>query len=106
MRHLEAALERSPGGYTLEDVIHAAQTGEVRLWPGHKSMAATETSKVFHVWLAGGDMGELLEMLKAAEAEHKARGFDLVTVSNARKGWERVLAPLGYEKRVMLVKEL
>lgn len=106
MQHLQAALNRSPGEYTLEDVIHAARTGEVRLWPGHRCGAATEESRALHVWLAGGDMRELLSILAAAEAEHKARGFDLVTVSNARKGWARVLKPLGYERREMLVKEL
>jgi len=104
--YLQAALDRSPGNYTIEDVKRMIRSNDVRLWPNHKSAAVTEEVKAFNIWLAGGDMGELFEMLDAAEAEHRARGFDQVTISEARKGWKRVLKARGYVERVVLVKEL
>ena len=106
MEHLAAALKRSPGDYTIDDVKRLIRANDVRLWPNHNSAAVTEEIKAFNIWLAGGDMGELFDMLDAAEAEHKARGFDQVTISEARKGWKRVLKARGYVERVVLVKEL
>lgn len=106
MEHLAAALKRSPGDYTIDDVKTMIRANNVRLWPNHNSAAVTEEVKAFNIWLAGGDMGELFDMLDAAEAEHKARGFDQVTISEARKGWKRVLKARGYVERVVLVKEL
>ena len=106
IEHLQAALDRSPGNYTIEDVMRLAREHEVRLWPNHNSAAVTEEVKAFNIWLAGGDMDELFQMLDAAEAEHRARGFDQVTISEARKGWKRVLKERGYVERVVLVKEL
>lgn len=104
--HLEKALARSPGNYTIDDVREALVSENAKLWAGEKSVAITETARSFHVWLAGGDMAELMNMLVRAEKDHAEAGFDMVTISDARPGWERVLAPLGYKKRVMLVKEL
>jgi len=106
IEHLQAALDRSEGNYSIEDVLKEVRSGDVRLWPGYASGAATEEVKAFHIWLAAGDLSELLAMLMTAEEEHRARGFDLVTVSNARKGWARVLKKLGYVEKTMLVKEL
>ena len=106
IENLQAALDRSTGEYTIEDVMQGVQSGDVRLWMGRKSTAATETARIMHVWLAGGDMRELLEMLAGAEAEHRARGFDQITISDARSGWARVLKSHGYVERTVLVKEL
>lgn len=104
--HLQAALDRSPGDWTIEDVKRLIRSNEVRLWPNRNSAAVTEEVRAFNIWLAGGDMAELFQMLDAAEAEHKARGFDQITISEARKGWKRVLKARGYVERTVLVKEL
>lgn len=106
MQHIAAALERSPGCETVEDVADLINAGAVRLWPGARSAAVTETGRYFHVWLAGGDMAELLAMLDDAEKEHRERGFDMVTVMDARRGWARVLKSRGYVEKTILVKEL
>ena len=106
IENLQAALDRSPGDYAIEDVLNLIQSGEVRLWPAHNSAAVTETVKAMHVWLAGGKLKELLAMLEVAENEHRARGFDQITISDARSGWARVLKARGYVERTVLVKEL
>ncbi len=49
-------------------------------------------------------MTELLQMLEQAEAHAKAAGMNGVSVVDGRKGWDRVLAPLGYERQVVLYK--
>ena len=40
--YLQAALDRSPGDYTIEDVKKMIRANDVRLWPNHKSAAVTE----------------------------------------------------------------
>lgn len=103
---IQSALDRSPGGYTMDDVRDALRSGDARMWRGPGSAAITEESRVFHIWLAGGNIPGMLQMLDNAETIYRARGFDLVTVSDARPGWERVLKRHGYKRRDMLVKEL
>lgn len=103
---LQSALDRSPGGFTIDDIRRDVRSGDVTLWRGDGSVAATELVKSFHVWLAAGNTPELMKMLKDAEDRHRAMGIDQVTISDARPGWERVLRPYGYVRRNMLVKEL
>lgn len=49
-----------------------------------------------HIWLAGGDMADLLNMRGGLEAWGRSQGCEWVTI-NGRKGWNRVLSPFGYE---------
>jgi hypothetical protein len=106
--YLQSAIDRSyPSGIlTIRDVLDKVAAGQAQLWPGRNSAAVTNPEKAFNLWLAGGDMRELLQMLEAAEAQAKAQGFDCVTVSEARPGWDRVLAKLGYVPHRSLVKVL
>lgn len=103
---IEKALKRSPGGFTLADVLGAINRGTARLWPGKRSVAVTETTRTFHIWLAAGEMRELMEMLEAGEAEYRALGYDAVTITEAREGWKRALRARGYVEKTFLVKEL
>ena len=59
--------------------------------------------KVLHIFLAGGDMEELVDMIDSAEAWGRTLGCTALTMSG-RKGWERALAPHGF-KPVMIVME-
>lgn len=94
------ALARSEGGYTHDDVLTEVMENRAQLWPGAKSAAITqireeEGVRWLHIWLAAGDMQELMVMLKAGEEfarEHKLEWVEI----NGRKGWTRVLRPHGY----------
>jgi len=104
--HLEAALSKSPQGLTLEDVRRAITAGQAQLWMGDDSAGVTEVTKDCNVWLLGGQMKDVEPLLAEVEAKAKAAGLDTITIYEARKGWERVLAPFGYRRRSVLFKEL
>jgi hypothetical protein len=103
---IQAALDRSPGSYSIEDVSAEIAAGRCQLWPGRTSAVVTEVSKDFNIWLAGGTWDELKDMHQAGEAWAREQGCDTMTVTNARKGWARVLASLGYEEVTILRKRL
>lgn len=107
-QHIEAALEYSGGTHTFEDVEAAILGGRMQIWPGIKSMAVTEIveyarKKVLHIFLAGGDMEELIDMIDSAAAWGRTQGCTSLTMSG-RKGWERVLSKHGFQP-IMIVME-
>lgn len=107
-QHIEAALEYSGGTHTFEDVEASILSGRMQIWPGKKSVAVTELieyarKKVLHIFLAGGDMEELIDMIDSATAWGRTQGCTSLTMSG-RKGWERVLGKHGFQP-VMIVME-
>ncbi len=89
---LAAALD---GSHALDDVWEGVAAGEFHFWPGVRSAAVGELvqhprRRDYHVWLAGGDLSELIEMERAACAFARALGCDRITI-NGRKGWARAL---------------
>jgi hypothetical protein len=106
--HIEAALEYSGGTHLYEDVEQGILSGRMQIWPGQESVAVTEIieyarKRVLHVFLAGGDMAELIDMIDSAAAWGRTQGCTSLTMSG-RKGWERVLDRHGF-KPVMIVME-
>jgi hypothetical protein len=107
-KYIEAALEYSGGTHDFDDVKRSIIAGRMQLWPGKQSAAVTEVveyakKKVLHIFLAGGDMDELIDMIDSAAAWGRTQGCTSLTMSG-RKGWERALAPSGF-KPVMIVLE-
>lgn len=97
---IEAALEYSGGTHAFEDIVQGCYEGRMQLWPGIKSAGVTEITafprkKVLHVFLAGGDMDELLVMMRSAMAWGRAVGCDGMTMAG-RPGWRRVLERHGW----------
>lgn len=93
---LEAALRRSPDGYTLEAVLHEVWAHNATFWPGPDAAMVTERcGDEANVWVAGGSLSGLLRMAPIVEAGLKDRGFTAVTIMG-RRGWDRALAPHGY----------
>lgn len=100
---LEAALaaHRRPL-YTLADVEGLVERDEARLWLGKRSCILTQVhdygtgERVLHVWLAGGDMDEIKTAIAPIEEWAVAAGCTQVSI-DGRKGWERALAPFGFE---------
>tara|TARA_R110002153_G_scaffold53747_1_gene149613 strand:- start:732 stop:1088 length:357 start_codon:yes stop_codon:yes gene_type:complete len=92
---LEGALEYSGGTHIWQDIVDNVVTGKMQLWFGEKSSAITEIlcyprKKVLHVFLAGGDMNELIDMIEDASNWGRTQGCNAITMSG-RKGWQRVL---------------
>ena len=96
--------------HSLGDVARAIIDGEAQHWRGERSEIITEIKsfpmmKVCRVWLAGGDMTELVDvMLPDVEAWAKENGCARVEIVG-RKGWKRAL-PNYREPYAVLHKEL
>lgn len=86
--------------------------GEAQLWVGARAAMVTlleeePRERRLLIWLAGGDLGELVNVLRPA-AERWARGLGCRRVLIVgRPGWERALAPEGYAPLARIIaKEL
>ena len=99
---LEAALERSGGTHTLSDVVQAIQEGTMQFWPAPRGCAVTEIvnypqKKVLHIFLAGGEMDQIVDMDSSAVEFAKMNGCTGMSIAG-RKGWARVLKEKGYQE--------
>lgn len=56
---------------------------------------ADDRGPCLHVWLAGGDLADILRLKPGIEAWARAQGCERVTI-NGRHGWARVLRRWGY----------
>ncbi len=110
---LEAALyEHKRPLWTMADLERELEAHEAHLWVGERSCVVTVPSAVgsvperaVHVWLAGGDLREIVEATPRIEAIVRDAGCTQVTIEG-RKGWVRALAPLGYEYQATVVRKL
>ena len=108
---IEAALEHSGGTHTFEDVVEGLVSGRMQLWPAERACAVTEIviyprKTVLHVFLAGGDMDQLFDMIDSAADWGRGQGCTSMSLSG-RLGWQRAMKPLGWEaKMVVMEKEL
>ena len=109
---LQGALARDPT-HSLDDVraLCESSPGRFQFWPGARGACVTQIIdqpqfRELHIWLAGGDLGELAESHACVEAFAKAAGCKRIT-SFVRPGLVRALAQLDYEPLyVAVAKEL
>jgi hypothetical protein len=102
--HIEAALAQGGSFHDLQEVVARMVSGEARLMVGQRSAGVIETwdyprsgKKALHVWLAGGEMAELVGPM-AADLERVARAEGCTDMLiTGRRGWERALAPAGFK---------
>lgn len=95
---LLAALE--PGCGDEASLLADLAAGRAQLWMGEAAALVTQCvvdgrGPCLHVWLAGGELEDILAMRPGVEAWARARGFERVTI-NGRRGWSRVLRRYGY----------
>ncbi len=81
----------------VEDLV----AGRAHLWVGEAAALVTQcvdepAGRTLHVWLAGGNLAEILNLKPGVEAWGRAQGCVRLTLCG-RKGWRRVLGPLGFE---------
>ena len=93
--YIQAALRYAKFSHTVDDVWHAVQSQKAQFFPLEKSAIVTEIvdypqRSACRIWLAGGDMDELVEAEKKVAAWAKSIGCDGMEIIG-RKGWERML---------------
>lgn len=106
--HIEAALAYSGGTHDFDDVKQSIISGQMQIWPAARGCAVTEIvvypkKQVLHVFLAAGEMDQIVDMIDSAVEWGKQQGCVGMTIAG-RHGWSRVLAKHGY-KAVMTVLE-
>lgn len=110
-KYIEDALEYAKGTHTLDDIWNGIVDGTFQFWPGDKSAIITEVQiypqkKTMHIFLAGGDLNELLEMEKSVRAYAKTIGCNSMSISG-RRGWVRIFERDGWkEVCTTIAKEL
>ena len=108
---IEAALSYSGGTHLYEDIVEGIVTGRMQFWPAERGCAVTEIiifprKKVFHIFLAGGEKDQIVEMDDSAVEFARAAGCTGMTIAG-RKGWSRVLKSKGWtEAFTTLSKEI
>lgn len=107
--HIEAALAYSGDTHSLVDVVDAIKDGSAQFFPLENSVIVTEVvdypqKAVCRIWLAGGEMDELIEAEKSIvdwAKSHGCSGMEII----GRKGWERQLKDYNAASTV-LIKEI
>jgi len=108
---IEAALEYSGGTHEYEDIVNSIKKGYMQFWPAENGCAVTEIvtfprKKVFHIFLAGGEKNQIVDMDESAVEFAKAQGCTGMTIAG-RRGWARVLLTKGWtEAFTTLSKEI
>ena len=108
---IEDALSYGMGTHTVEDVWYEIVNGDLQFWPAERGCFVTEVQvhpqcRIFHVFLAGGEMDQLKEMIDSLESFAEALGCKFISISG-RKGWERALKDRGVRPLSVVVgKEL
>lgn len=109
---IDRALKASNEAFTTADIYEKLFLGEARLFVGKASALVALIDRqplaaVLQIWLASGDMAELVNNLRpAAERWALAEGCSRAMVLG-RPGWAHVLKSQGYaETARLLEKEL
>lgn len=107
---IEAALEYSGGTHDFKDICDGVVSGHMQLWAGERGCAVTEIvvypkKKVLHIFLAGGEMNQILDFEESAIQFAKNNGCTALTLAG-RKGWSRVHKDRGWkDAHVVMTKE-
>ena len=106
------ALQYSDNTHAAEDIIAGIIKGEFQFWWNKDSAIVTEIvqfprKKFCNYFLAGGNMGDLQELVPEIEAWAQKNGCDEICLVG-RRGWSRsFLTDAGYKTRwAVLAKEL
>jgi len=107
--HIEAALAYSGDTHSLLHVVDAIKDGSAQFFPLENSVIVTEVvdypkKAVCRIWLAGGEMDELIEAEKSIVEWAKSHGCSGMEIIG-RKGWERQLKDYNAASTV-LIKEI
>ena len=98
---IEAALKRSGGHNTWDEVLEGINSGKMQLWPAPEGCIITEimvypNTKALHVFLAGGHLEQILHMTKDVTQWAKLQGCSFASF-DGRFGWQKPLEKLGWK---------
>ena len=108
---IEAALGYSGNTHNFEDIVCGVKAGTMQLWPALHSCLVTEIviyprKKLLNIFLAGGELNELMGMQADVEKWAIREGCDGGMISG-RRGWERPLKKFGWKfQHVYYTKEI
>ncbi len=108
---IASALEYDPS-YSVDDVLSEVDSGHAQLCYAGESLVVTNIverpqARVFHIWIAAGDLDELMEQLyPKLEQFAREQGCTAMSVSG-RRGWIRKLKSHEFEETATVgVKKL
>ena len=98
---IEAALVYSHGSYSFDDVVQGVLTGRFHFYPREQSFLLMELQtfpgyKIYHAFLAGGNLEELVSMQEEIRPIAKTLGAKYASL-NGRHGWVKPLKALGWK---------
>jgi len=106
---IEAALEYGGGTHNFDDVVEAILSGKMQLWPAERACIVTEIvtyprKRVLHVFLAGGELDQIIDMDTDVVQWAKEQGCESATQAG-RKGWIRALKDHGWNSHLVLMEK-
>ncbi|NDD54301.1 hypothetical protein EBZ39_10570 [bacterium] len=111
-KYIEDALQYCNGTHELQDVADQIFNGELQLWPAKDTALVSQIvvypkRKSIHIFLAGGNIDELINMEESVFSWARRQGCDMLTFSG-RLGWSRSkLKNRGYKAdHIMMVKDI
>lgn len=111
-KYIRDALEYCNGTHELQDVADQISKGELQLWPARETALVSQLinypkRKSIHIFLAGGNIDELINMEESVFSWARSQGCDMLTFSG-RLGWSRSkLKNRGYKPdHMMILKDL
>lgn len=92
---------------TYDEVCAKVISGDLEVFELNRSIIITETTRhstfsVFHIFIAGGDLEEILASQDMLISEAKLRGCKYLSMSG-RKGWERPLTAQGWNHKLSIM---
>jgi hypothetical protein len=106
---IEAALEYGGGTHIYSDIVTSIVEGKMQLWPAEKACIVTEITvyprkKVLHVFLGGGELGQILDMHTDVVQWAKDQGCESLTMTG-RRGWTKALKNDGWKEQLVLLEK-
>lgn len=108
---IENALEYAGGTHDFVHIVEGVLQGRFQFWPAQDGCIVTEIivypkKKVLHIFLAGGELNEILDMEQSLISWGLGQGCETMTLAG-RGGWKRVLASREWKPaHTVLSKEL
>ena len=98
---IEAALQYTGGTHEFEDIVDGIRSSRMQLWPSKRGCIVTEIviyprKKVLNLFLAGGELDQILDMNDDIKTWAKEHGCEAATMSG-RLGWKQPLEPQGWK---------
>lgn len=107
---IEAALKYTDGTHSFDDIAAGCFVGRFTLLPKQNSCAVLEIQafpqkRALNVFLVGGDLQEIIAAIGETEEMAREAGASEITMTG-RFGWERVLAPRGWDRAHVTMKKV